>query len=249
MFDNLPDNERIALAKAKIEEVLWHAIELAALRANNDIVVFSPMLAEQITRSYAANAFNVFQHSMYSYEIVRLCALWDRAGRDRNSIPTVVALIERPTIVEALVAETRAHWQMIRSSNITSAHPEANEAELEAVTMIQDQLCSDQTARARSELIETVESAKRILNDSRLTELRHHRSKHLAHHLSFTEKAESRALVKYGYTAELFNLTTPIVEKLNTWVVGNSFSITETQKISRKCAEALWGGCKFSVEC
>jgi hypothetical protein len=67
---------RITRAKAKMDEVLGHFINLAALHENNAIVVFSPMLAEQTPRSYAANAFNVFQRVMYDFELVRLCALW-----------------------------------------------------------------------------------------------------------------------------------------------------------------------------
>jgi hypothetical protein len=44
-------------------------------------------------------------------------------------------------------------------------NPKASEAELKAITMIQDQLCSDQTARVRSGWME--ESARRVLNDDR----------------------------------------------------------------------------------
>jgi hypothetical protein len=88
MFERLSDNERITLAKTKMDKLLGHFIELAALHENNAIVVWSSKLAKQITRSYAANAFNVFQYGMYSYEIVRLCALWDPTAPEKESIPT-----------------------------------------------------------------------------------------------------------------------------------------------------------------
>ena len=57
MFETLSDREYIALAKKKMDRVLDHAINLAALHENNAIVVFSPILAKQIPQSYAAHAF------------------------------------------------------------------------------------------------------------------------------------------------------------------------------------------------
>src|SRR5207344_1854080 len=50
----------------------------------------------------AAHAFNVFQRSMYQIEIVRLCAIWDGVGLDKENIPTVVKLINDDKIIEML---------------------------------------------------------------------------------------------------------------------------------------------------
>ena len=90
MFEALSVSERIARARAKMEKVLDHFINLVALHENNELIVFSPTLAGQIPRSYAANAFNVFQHVMHDFELVRLCALWDRPREEideKESIP------------------------------------------------------------------------------------------------------------------------------------------------------------------
>ena len=61
---DLPRPERIRLAKAKMKKVIDHFLYVVELHANNSFVVFSPVLASQIRRSYAANAFNVFQRSI-----------------------------------------------------------------------------------------------------------------------------------------------------------------------------------------
>jgi hypothetical protein len=91
MFERLSDGERIKLAKSRMDKVLGHFINLAALHENNAVVVFSPRLASQIPPSYAANAFNVFQHVMHDFELVRLCALGiapeTRKTRKRASRP------------------------------------------------------------------------------------------------------------------------------------------------------------------
>jgi hypothetical protein len=63
-IERLPKPERIRLAKAKMTKVLHHFLYVVELHANNSFVVFSPLLASQIPRSYAANAFNVFQRSL-----------------------------------------------------------------------------------------------------------------------------------------------------------------------------------------
>ena len=55
-------------------------------------------------------------------------------------------------------------------------------------------------------------------------------------------------LAKYNYATELFDLSIPIVEKLYRCVTGKGFSIAQSRKIRKKCAEALWKGCKFVVE-
>jgi hypothetical protein len=112
MFRHLATVERVEAAKQKTERVVDHLFQLIALHENNAVVVYSDALALQIPRSYAANAFNVFQQSLYHLEIVRLCALWDRAWPDlsRESIPTVVELIADSNVIDALVEEARSSW-------------------------------------------------------------------------------------------------------------------------------------------
>ena len=108
MFETLSSQARIALAKAKMERVFDHFLYLLELHANNEFVVHSPILSTQIRKSFAANAFNVFQRSMYQIEIVRLCALWDSVDPDKENIPTVVELIDDEKIIDELAMEVRA---------------------------------------------------------------------------------------------------------------------------------------------
>jgi len=97
-----------------------------------------------------------------------------------------------------------------------------------------------------------ISETKNILASLRLTALRNHRDKHLAHSLAATrrEKKKSEPLppVRYGYAIELFEASIPIFEKLYHSVTGKGFEIAQSQKISRKCAEALWRGCTFKVD-
>jgi len=262
MFETLTDGERITLAKAKMDKVADHFLHLIALHENNALVVFSPMLASQIPRSYAANAFNVFRYAMHDFEVVRLCALWDCPQDEKDemeSIPTVFALIEPPSIIAALAEETRAHHADIPSASATPAqvtalatdsHFGASEIEAAEIRMINAEFGDRQAAKAKTELVDTIETVKNTLSDPRLAGLRNYRDKHLAHSLASTRR-ERRGPIpppKRGYADTLFNCSSPIVERLYCWVNGTSFSMENSRGVARDYAEALWRGCRFTVE-
>src|SRR5258708_28641528 len=88
--------ERLAAAKAKTERVVDHLLYVLALHKNNEIIVYSPTLRSQIPTSFASNAFIIFRHGLHQFEIVRLCALWDRAEMDKENITTMNELIDHP---------------------------------------------------------------------------------------------------------------------------------------------------------
>jgi len=137
MFEALPIEERIDRAKIKAERLLGHVINLAAIHENNAIVVFSSLLVDQIPRSYADHAFNIFQHVMNDFYLVRLCALWDSPQNESDeieSIPTVVKLIDNPLVIEALVQTERAHWGEITALNMASLNPELSEPEIQRIS-------------------------------------------------------------------------------------------------------------------
>jgi hypothetical protein len=252
VFEGLCDSERIELAKKKIEKVLDQVLALAAIHENNAFVVFSPKLADQIPRSYAAHAFGFLQHAMHDLELVRLCALWDKPDPDKQSVPTVVELIDRPSVIEALVQTERAHWGEITANNMASLNPELTEAEIEAIRHTEDQFGEKRAALVRSDLSEAIRETERILVSDCLTRVRNYRDKHLAHSLAVT-RAETKAgapipLRQYAHAFELFDATIPIVEKLYRCITGKGFDIGESQKISRKCAEDLWNRCTFTFE-
>ena len=39
---------------------------------------------------------------MHLFEIIRLCALWDPPGTDRESIPTIIALLNEPALLDQI---------------------------------------------------------------------------------------------------------------------------------------------------
>jgi hypothetical protein len=248
MFEELDHAKRIELAKIKMEKVLDHFLYLLELHANNALVVYSPILSSQITPSFAANAFNVFQRSMHQFEIVRLCALWDGPDLAKENIPTVIELIDDAIVIDMLAEETRQHWAQVPLHLFNGAEdPELKAAELEAVKRAELEFADEQGSRSKSELQHAIAEARSIFGSTRLASVMNIRDKHLAHALETTRR-EKRGLVapmKYGDETALLDQSAPIVERLFCWVNGKSFSIDESRRVDEENAASLWQNCKF----
>jgi HEPN superfamily AbiU2-like protein len=247
-----PKQERIALAKAKMTRVLDDVLYLLELHANNAIVVHSPALSSQIPRSYAANAFVVFQRSMYQIEVVRLCALWDAADIAKENVPTVIELIDDDEIIEQLGDENLQHWSGSNTpiANLSS-EPDLAALEREATAESERQFGREQAAKGKQELRQAIADSRAIIASQRLASVMNLRDKYLAHSLERTRREKHGPIqpMKYGDETTILDATTPIVERLYSWVAGKSFSIVQAQEIDRANAEALWKGCKFTVLC
>jgi hypothetical protein len=249
-IERLPRPQRIELAKAKIKKVLDHFLYVIELHANNSFVVFSPLLASQIPRSYAANAFNVFQRSLHQIEVVRLCAIWDGIDFDKENIPTVVKLIDDDGIIEMLAEETRSHWVNGASERLLnpSNDPALAAIEREMVEATNRQFGNEQASKARTELRQAIADTRAVLGSARLASIMNIRDKHLAHSLEITRREKDGPVqpMKYGDETELLKASIPIIERLYCWVNGSGFSIEDAQETDHKNAEALWTGCKFA---
>jgi hypothetical protein len=251
MFERLTNSKRIEHAKSKTAKVLDHFLYLVELHENNSFVVYSSALSSQIPKSYAANGFNVFRRGMHQFEIIRLCALWDRPKTwgesvpTIESIPTVIELIDRDDIIAILVEKARHSY---------SRPPVYNPPDDPEVIAIDRELSAQRgnewASRAEAELRKAIEATRYVLASSRLSAVRNLRDKHLAHSLASTHRETKRGPIppmKYGDETALIEESVPIIEGLYRWVYGSSFSIRDSQDIDRKNAEALWKGCKFNV--
>ncbi len=251
--DNLTTAERVEIAKATTRKVLDHFLYLLSLHENSTIVVYSSGLSNQIPTSHAANAFNVFQRCMHHLEIIRLCAIWDTAEKEKECIRTIIELIDDAEVLQALIDETRGHWASLQSVIYgLPENPELAREVREELRVGNERLGDEQASRAYSELKQAIDDAREIMCSPKLKSIRNLRDKHLAHSLSVTRaetKAGPIAPMKYGDERDILDATCDIVEKLYCWVYGASFSISDSRDIDRKNAHALWDGCKFTILC
>jgi hypothetical protein len=252
MFDNKPNETRIETAKLRTSRLVDHLMYLMELHENNAIVLYSDTLAAQIPTSFAANAFKVFQGALHQFELVRLCALWDKPDFDKENIATIIELIDTPDIIEALVQETRAaHLQGNPILMNPSPDPELNAIEVHSLQVAEHEFASGQAERVRVDLTKAIADARAIHGSSKLQSIMNLRDKHLAHSLSETrleKKVGVVAPMRYGDERNILEATIPIVEVLYRGVNGKGFSIADSKEIDRQNAQALWSRCTFNIE-
>jgi AbiU2 len=250
-IDDLSNAERIAHAKAKMEKVLDHFLYLLELHENNAIIVYSNTLSSQIPHSFAANAFNMFQRGMHQFEIVRLCALWDRVDIEKENIPTVIELIDDEAIIDSLAEETRQHWANHGVVDMNASDdPETRALVEKSLKQINVDFGNQQATKAKTQLLGAIDAARKILESAQLATVMNLRHKHLAHSLASTRLEVRQGPVdpmKYGDETAILEASIPIIEHLFCWVAGKGFTIEDSRKIDRKNAQALWHGCTFKV--
>jgi hypothetical protein len=250
MFKKMSVPERARVAKEKTRRVVDHLHYLLELHENNAIVLYTPTLSKQIPKSFAANAFNVFQQGMHQFEIVRLCALWDRAEPEKENIPTIIELIDLPDVIEALAQETASNWQGIGGEVLNPSPDPKQRALEEAFQRFDQQFGQQQAQKARDELRKAIDNSRAIIGSAKHASIMNIRDKHLAHSLSETRREKKGPLppMKYGDERDMLDATLPIVEALYCWVNGTSLSFQDSREIDRKNARALWEACTFTIK-
>jgi AbiU2 len=225
VWETLATQKRIDEAKRVTARLVGHLQYVLAIHENHAIVLYSDILSEQIPKSYATNAFNVFRQAMHQIEVVRICALWDPAHLDKESIPTVAELIDDPKVIDALANQARAQRA--------------------------DEFGNEQAERAASKLRSAIQEAQKFRKSDQVTSLRNIRDKQVAHNLTQTtaEKQPGEiAPMKHGDEGPVLETSISIVEAFNSWVNGVGLPFRESRAIHRKYAEALWQACTFKID-
>jgi hypothetical protein len=245
--------KRIALAKSRTEALVDHARAQIMLRESNNLVVYSPLLSAQVGRSYAAHAFNNFQQSMHSFEIIRLCALWDKSDRDTVSIPTVADLINAPEILEALRDECYSHWAYIPVNLLNQFDSPEEQGMIEKVIKENEEIRAKQEAEQTLDILrDALTKVDTLIASDELESVINWRNKHLAHSLVQTV-AESKAVTpirnaKYGEEVTLLDHSIEIIDAFHKGINGKGFAWDGARKHCKRYAAALWEGCTFKVK-
>ncbi len=223
-------------------------IDFVALHESNRIAVFSPRLSEQIPRSRAANAFNATTDALYRAEIVRLCTFWDKPSLERESILTVVELIESKEVRKALAEEHyRAHAN--RGVRLLGEHDHETAKVLNDVAdQYQEEFACHQAKLSIKGLYRSTVRAQKLINSDKLRGVIAHRNNRIAHSLKLRPSAvETMSVTRYGDERELFEETLWIVRELHLWINGSDFDFAGSRKMAARNASELWNACAFDV--
>ncbi|MES5485471.1 hypothetical protein QMZ05_22205 [Bradyrhizobium sp. INPA03-11B] len=252
MYETWPVQKRIDEARLIIRSLIDHVHYLLDLHENNAVAIYSDVLVKQITRDDTGAAFRVFQSAMHQFELVRLCALWDSAQADRQSIMTVVELVDNDDVILALAEETYAAYANLSTAVYHQDHEteEIRKLIADAISRSNAEFGDQQAWRAIDDLKNAIKATREFESSELMAALRNHRDKYLAHSLRSTrrEKLGPIASLKYGNETAVLEKSLPIVEALYCWVNGTSISLAESQESDRKNAIALWGACRFEAD-
>ena len=154
---------------------------------------------------------------MHGFEIVQLCALWDKPDQElaHNSIPTVHALIDDDAVVKILVRNVEGGWPDGEGDPDLLAYLKATRSE------------------GGAKALEALSRLRQVLAHA-LVETR-------------AEKKGIVAPMKYGDEQALLRETTRIIEELYLWVTGTNFDLSDNRELQARRARALWSNCKFDV--
>jgi hypothetical protein len=248
--------ERLEVASAKIERILGTLRTLHQLRANNDAILRSDVLSKQVGRSYAANAFNVFQGALFEAEIVRVCALWDATATaehavDRDSLPAVAWLLSHPDTIDHIVEQRRAERNSRPVRVLELAGGDLTEEEQEEIARHQRARDADAEAeKVRS----TYEATRRLVAEVRASyaylALKSYRDKHVAHTLVQTYDERLGKVVmapEYGHETVLFEKAVEAFDGFYYVLRDASFSWHTSHQNTARCAAALWSRCELNV--
>ena len=190
---------------------------------------------------------------MHLFEIIRLCALWDRPADDRESIPTIVALFDDPGLIGRLVSE--AHARHATEAPPDGFHDGDNPHDIAAkkAWWKQDRgaFAAQIEETIRDKLSFSVSKAAEIQKSSELKSLMDFRHRFIAHNLDLPEPdINGEANVdrpQYGYETRLLEDTVSIADALHHGLNQPSFDWEGSRKIASRNAHALWDGCTFQI--
>lgn len=218
---------------------------LLLMNESNNLVLYSTRLSYQIPPSYAAHAFNQFQLSMHLFELLRLCAMWDKPSKDGESIPTILALYCDRRVIHKIIRDTAAAEENLKCPDGVD-NASANRWWCADRTLIAKVVA----AEVRKYLFDAAKGANVILKSPKLARLRYFRNNYIAHNLQTEttgKKEVSVERLKYKDETEILEQTIGVADALYHGLNRTSFDWVDARRIARRNAQALWEHCRFDI--
>lgn len=246
IFSGLTTADRVDRAKEKTSKLVDNMRHWIALRECR-LGLFQAKVHLQIPRSYAANAFNLMTEALFRSEVVRLCTFWDKPSLDRESIPTVIALVADKEVRRMLAREAYDAFAQSEPS-ILGDHG------AEETKVLQQILAADAKDQGRYECkscLSNLQSAKLkasgVLDSAEFRGLLAIRDHQIAHSLKPSQTASDVMKdVRYGHEAVILDKTLAIVQSLHLAINSGNFDFEERKSYAARDAAELWANCSFS---
>ena len=247
--DALSTEARIKIAETRADKLIDHVRDLYTMHEANKIVIYSKTLSSQIPRSRAALAFNQMQRSMHLFELIRLCALWDPCGDDRESAPTVVDLINTPEIIRKIVDDRYAKFASEPFPHDLSPTTDPTLQKLKDRWWEEERLkrADEEAGRTHVQLINAISHVEAVRASPALKSMRNFRDQHIAHNLNPDRPTGGGRRPRYGEERILLRETVKVADLLHRALNDTSFMWLDARRQARRAARALWTRCTFDV--
>jgi hypothetical protein len=234
---------RIERAKECVNKLTEKAVEIVDLHANANLVSLSDRVSGRITNGKAYQAYSVVSHSLLSYEIIRLTAVWDSPGDNVVSIPTAIALIDDHCVTAELAKRVfENHSESSVSVLNPSGDPEIQRAIDKLIRDSRAEFANNRAALAREALNTSVDTCK-LITEGIMHQIRNLRNL-LSHSLTETRREANSGKIAKPAVADILELKTKsvdLIQDLHCWINGTDFDISgEYSRQADECADAFW---------
>jgi hypothetical protein len=215
-------NTRIKFAQEKLERIIDRVLSGMVLRESNRELLKN-RLAAQIPLSQAANCYNALIESQLKFETLLLASLWDKSAEERNSIPSVLELVDDVAIRTELQRNAEEQYQ------------------IEYLSFRQEEVAKFNTridkAFSLSRTTQTMPEFDNLLS---------FRNFEIAH--SITASSPVFDITKIRLAEPFWDQTIVCLDNLNSAVRLSGFDFKGAKEMHRQSAEEFWGSLKFKLE-
>jgi hypothetical protein len=210
--------------------------------------LFRAQVNRQIPRSFAANAFNLMTDAIFRTEVIRLCTFWDRASEDRESIPTILALVEDKAEQRVLADQAYRVYSDMEPSFLGDPDAETLRIMKEVAEKDRQRMACENLRSFVSDMRIARTKAGEVLAGKELSGLKALRNNHFAHSLKPSKNAtEAMKEARYGHEGTVFQATLEIVDRLHKAINQTNFHFKDSREMAVRDADELWSNCHFSI--
>jgi AbiU2 len=223
--------ERIRSAQEKLDRIVERVLSGLVLRESNRQLL-KGKLSRQIPLSRAANCYNALIESQLKYETLLLSSLWDKGSKDRNSIPSVLELVD----------DTAVRRQLRK--NAEEQYPATDPAG--TLTNYYTTRRKEEVANFDKRIDKAFGLSSSVHAIPEFNNLRNFRDFEIAH--SITVSSPAVDLTKIPLAEPFWDQTIECLDNLNSTVRLSGFDFEGSKNMHLRSAEEFWGNLKFRLE-
>lgn len=183
--------------------------------------------------------FQFLQHTLVRSLILEILKVWDNPKSNRDSLPTICVLINRPEIIDR---QRERQIENIKSNSNFSGDLSL----IDWMIDIRDKDAETVATYRHTKLVQFLaEIEAYVTGNALLNRLREFRDRHIAHSLSTKPQQHDSPL--YGDAGDLLRATEPFVNGLLECVCYSSRPWQEFHNIAASQADELWNATTFSI--